>query len=434
MNLGAVRDWLEARSGVREVTAKFGDMTSPPAGEDPPAAAGVKPQQRVHQFAYADDEFSMNQLQKSFFNRTYLPSVLSGDPVDVQGQHGYPQVLLHRLIGEYDDDPAGSRQTLQTLLDKTSSADLPYDAQSVMADFLFLEGDFAGGIKTLGLGLSMSLYLTLAENLDHPPLTASLVLKWGEYGITKKAYGYLRELEEALQNRLDAFHARTGISMVEDFWRRLNTDKPAREVAADVADEVVPAGNYTEDDIRLLVEQSRALDIHEQPQTAFGRYEEDGRRIGWPAPWVSSVAHYGLLRAWLRRLARDAENTARDTQGIPRVGERWVSEIALLRQVEALLPGERIVHQARPFWLAPQSLDIFLPDYDIGIEYQGIQHSGPVEFFGGEETYDAQLYRDDLKRQTCEENGCTLIEVHPGYRIEDVLDQVKEAISHRGKE
>lgn len=153
--------------------------------------------------------------------------------------------------------------------------------------------------------------------------------------------------------------------------------------------------------------------------------------IEWPAPWVGWDARRVLLTAKCIQVLRDAENAYRDGEGIPRVGEGWVSEMALLRELQVAFPHERITHQARPGWLAPQSLDIFFPERMIGVEYQGVQHTRPVEFFGGVDTFKTQLERDERKRDACDAFGCHLIEVHPGYVLADVVAKISELIAAR---
>jgi len=51
------------------------------------------------------------------------------------------------------------------------------------------------------------------------------------------------------------------------------------------------------------------------------------------------------------------------------------------------------------------TLDYFLPDYNIGIEYQGIQHFYPQNVFGGQKAYDVVYERDFRKYQQCKEHG-----------------------------
>jgi hypothetical protein len=55
--------------------------------------------------------------------------------------------------------------------------------------------------------------------------------------------------------------------------------------------------------------------------------------------------------------------------------------------------------------------DSDLPDYNLCIEYQGIQHYLPVELFGGEEQFKKQQLYDDIKRKYCLDNNIKLVEI-----------------------
>ena len=74
----------------------------------------------------------------------------------------------------------------------------------------------------------------------------------------------------------------------------------------------------------------------------------------------------------------------------------------------ALSRGEQeypdTLYQYRPDWLGRQSLDLYIPILRTAIEYQGIQHYLPVEFFGGEEAL-AQRQELDQSKRSCVENA-----------------------------
>ena len=53
--------------------------------------------------------------------------------------------------------------------------------------------------------------------------------------------------------------------------------------------------------------------------------------------------------------------------------------------------------------------DFYLYDYNTLIEYDGIQHSQPIEFFGGEETFLRRQKNDTIKTKYCENNNINLI-------------------------
>ena len=63
-------------------------------------------------------------------------------------------------------------------------------------------------------------------------------------------------------------------------------------------------------------------------------------------------------------------------------------------------------------WLGLQSLDFYLPDYNVGIECQGIQHFIPTNNFGSkkvEDCFEHILTYDIRKYVRCKENGLTLL-------------------------
>jgi very-short-patch-repair endonuclease len=56
-----------------------------------------------------------------------------------------------------------------------------------------------------------------------------------------------------------------------------------------------------------------------------------------------------------------------------------------------------------------QFTDFYLPDYNIVIECQGVQHFEPVEFFGGEENFRDLTLRDKNKLDLCIKNGIDVL-------------------------
>ena len=66
-------------------------------------------------------------------------------------------------------------------------------------------------------------------------------------------------------------------------------------------------------------------------------------------------------------------------------------------------------------WLGNQHLDFYLPDYNIAIECQGIQHFEPTDFSknDSEETKNKNfkyvIENDIKKKNLCEKNGIKLL-------------------------
>ena len=59
----------------------------------------------------------------------------------------------------------------------------------------------------------------------------------------------------------------------------------------------------------------------------------------------------------------------------------------------------------------PLPFDFYLPNYNICIEYDGIQHFEPVEYFGGENKLKKQKINDNIKNKYCETNNIVLIRI-----------------------
>ena len=124
--------------------------------------------------------------------------------------------------------------------------------------------------------------------------------------------------------------------------------------------------------------------------------------------WYTDLSLYeeqdGFKTDW--RLQRTKIRTALTAEGV--IKPKWKHELSLLHTVRQMFADT--LYQYRPEWLGRQSLDLYIPSLKTAIEYQGIQHYYPVEFFGGDEALELRKELDRQKKQLCEENGVRLIE------------------------
>jgi hypothetical protein len=65
--------------------------------------------------------------------------------------------------------------------------------------------------------------------------------------------------------------------------------------------------------------------------------------------------------------------------------------------------------------------DFYLPKYKICIEYNGIQHYEPVDFFGGEKSFEYRKKLDEIKYNYCKDNNINLIIISYKDNIEDII-------------
>jgi hypothetical protein len=127
----------------------------------------------------------------------------------------------------------------------------------------------------------------------------------------------------------------------------------------------------------------------------------------------------------LEQTTRECENIVRAKKGLPNVGEGFIKETKLFNQLKTHYVATKIIHHGRFDFLGKLHYDIWIPKYKIAIEYQGEQHTKPVEYFGGEAAFATQKERDERKRELCAKNGVTLICVEKGYDYFGLLKRIK---------
>lgn len=135
----------------------------------------------------------------------------------------------------------------------------------------------------------------------------------------------------------------------------------------------------------------------------------------------------------LKIIIKEAEDLYRVDIGMPKIGEGWISETELFYKLKTRFKEHKVIHHGNPKWLGRQHLDIFLPKLNIGIEYQGLQHYEPIDFFGGEEAFLKNQERDLRKKELCIKNNCYLIYVRKDYDFEDLCDEIDIEIAKRTK-
>lgn len=130
--------------------------------------------------------------------------------------------------------------------------------------------------------------------------------------------------------------------------------------------------------------------------------------------------------------------------GCPECGKKFgIAEKSVLESLKKHF--KNVEYQYVPQWLhgktSPQSLDFFLPEYNIGIEYHGRQHFYPNAKFGGEDLFHLTQERDRRKYQKCLENGVKIFYISFERKIPDeyfapvyrTLDELFHAIDNEIK-
>lgn len=80
-------------------------------------------------------------------------------------------------------------------------------------------------------------------------------------------------------------------------------------------------------------------------------------------------------------------------------------------------------HNCKDKYILP--FDFYLPDSNICIEFDGIQHYQPINGFGGIDRFKTLQYHDQLKTQYCKDNDIKLIRI-PYTEIDNINQILKE--------
>ncbi len=417
-----LKRWFSGIRIVNQVNLKRADS--------PFGARGSVPEWNTY---YPTLDSATNEQRKFFHDWSVL--VRKGRAPDIEGNLSYAYVLLYEIIEAFLKDKNLGR--LLDRFDKVTDACSHYDKilESIgfwTGDAYLLLGDYDTAwdfLKTRFIRVTDVLNIRSKcrqTSIDGEVL--SRVLGKSGRRLTKFGRSHEEQVTELTTVLLNEFHRQHGKNLVEhfcdqyDLWNLTEDDFSAlRE-------------SYNNEDDFLLWKTSY-LSNRKKKQGTFGHCLFPG--VPFQTIFLDrtltflSVPHIveGAVLNEGRRIVREAENTLREEMDLPKVGEGWIAETKLFQKVREAFPAEKVIHHGRPSWLGRHHIDIYFPHRAIGLEYQGVQHHSPVEYFGGEEAFKKQQARDKKKARLCKKNGCHLIYVQEGYDFTDVKTSIRESLS-----
>ncbi len=89
--------------------------------------------------------------------------------------------------------------------------------------------------------------------------------------------------------------------------------------------------------------------------------------------------------------------------------KKWINESLLANLVRELFKESTIYRNHRPEILEGLEIDVCIREFNLGIEYQGVQHEKPVKLWGGEEALKVRIENDKKKAKLCKKHGIDLI-------------------------
>lgn len=130
-----------------------------------------------------------------------------------------------------------------------------------------------------------------------------------------------------------------------------------------------------------------------------------------------SLQRYNLVSVKIR-------NKIRTFLELPLVGEGKIRET----QIYKILKENTdfiIKREYSPEFLGLLRYDFYIVELNIAVEWNGKQHYEPIDFFGGEDSFNKTVKRDMRKRILSEKNGIKLIELKYDLKDEEVIEIFK---------
>lgn len=80
-------------------------------------------------------------------------------------------------------------------------------------------------------------------------------------------------------------------------------------------------------------------------------------------------------------------------------------------------------------YIAKLPFDFFIPNMNLVIEFDGIQHFKPVKLFGGEKEFEKTKIKDEIKSRYCLDNNINLMRISYLEDIEERLSNIEKLIT-----
>lgn len=384
-----------------------------------------------HQYIYSiNDLAEATNSQKQFYN-IFKYEFKKGNYLDLKGYYNYSFVLVYDLLTEYEQHQdinvlKKHLEILEKYYPKTKghTTTILVEQYKKKGDFLnawnlLNEKDYYIGILTIleyehQLGKSLlegkliarlggTSHLTQFGRDNISNIIPYINIKLGEYEKEKgsRFFDLFFINGEMYPKKDDSFLARLGIS------NKSNQPLPFNE--------------------RYDVDYYKQFYLSESEFEFYKDIDSQGTNLDFN-PIMTHVVEKAIFNQF-RLMIKHSEDLYRESIGMPKIGEGWISEMDLYYKIKMGFENFNVIPHGSPKWLGRQHLDVYLPELNIGIEYQGAQHYEPIDFFGGEEAFIKNIERDIRKRELCAINDCKLIYVTIGYDFSVVKKQIDDIIT-----
>jgi hypothetical protein len=375
-----------------------------------------------HKYVYSFSEIREANSDQLAFYRVYKNHFLNEKYIDIKGIDNYSFILFYDLLENHNSETKELQSNLKKLAKyypKTKSY-----GESAIIDKLESLGNFEKAWDLISQNdyINVQKIMEYENNLNRELLNGELIVKLGGFShLTEFGQKNINEIKPYADKQLEKYKREKGTEFFKLF---VKNGKPITTTkTVEIANKKSFLGFLKKPITETTSEYNSAY--YEDFFLSKSEYEHYKAIDDYQAEsgYINSFPHVVEKSIFnqCRLILKQSEDLYRETIGMPKVGEGWISETELFYKISDYFKDEEVVHHASPKWLGRQHLDIYLPKLKIGIEYQGAQHYEPIEFFGGQEAFEKTVERDKRKKELCEKHNCMLIYADKGYDLNEII-------------
>lgn len=374
-----------------------------------------------------------NQEQERFYE-IYKQKFKNGEFLDLEGNDNYSFRLYYDLLKENSQLENIHRlqvyfKNLEKYYPKTKNYTQPAVIEKMESHEDYKS---AWKLKYKEQYIGVQTIIDYEQKLQRSLLDGELIVKLGGFShLTEFGQNNIENIKPFASKQLKVFEKEKGMSFFELFFKN---GKPYQISEKPPGSDRKSLFHFFRKTKQLSPNERYDAEYYKQfflSEVEFKHYKsiDDSQGHLNSTSVLANVVEKAILNQ-CRLILKQAEDLYRESSGMPKIGEGWISETELYYKIANTFKDHEVIHHGSPTWLGRQHLDIYFPKLNIGIEYQGAQHYVAVDFFGGQEALEKTIERDKVKRKKCEENGCHLIIVDEGYDFGVVKGQIENLIEN----
>ncbi len=388
-----------------------------------------------HKYIYSFREIGEANSEQLAFYRVYKNHFLSEKYIDVKGNDNYSFILFYDLLENHNSDTKELQSHLKKLAKYYPKTKMY--GESAIIEKLENSGNFEKAWELILQKeyINVQKIIEYENKLNRELLNGELIVKLGGFShLTEFGQKNINEIKPFANKQLENYKLDKGTEFFKLF---VKNGKPITTTKTVVIEKKKSFFGFLKKPITETISEYNSS-YYEDFFLSKAEYEHYKAIDDYQAQsgYINSFPHVVEKSIFnqCRLILKQTEDLYRETIGMPKVGEGWISETELFYKISDYFKDEEVVHHASPKWLGRQHLDIYLPKLKIGIEYQGAQHYEPIEFFGGQEAFEKTVERDKRKKELCEKHNCMLIYADKGYDLNEIIVKIesrKNGVQHR---